>query len=140
MKKLYVKKFGDFLNEEIGSGLLDGNMDGYIIGKLFQSRDIAHLNHLATESYAEHKALNEYYDGILDLTDRFAEAYQGTYGKVEITIPSSQVMDINQHLTELKDDLNSYRAGYTDQTDLETIIDEMVELISTTLYKINELH
>ena len=39
------------------------------LGLLFQSRDTMHLTHLDTRSFAEHKALNAYYDGILDLTD-----------------------------------------------------------------------
>ncbi|MEN9389320.1 MAG: hypothetical protein RLY61_404, partial [Candidatus Parcubacteria bacterium] len=33
------------------------------LGVLFQSRDIMHLTHLDTRSFAEHKALNAYYDG-----------------------------------------------------------------------------
>ena len=34
---------------------------GKFIGTLFQSRDMMHLQHLQTTSFAEHKALGAYY-------------------------------------------------------------------------------
>ena len=43
-------------------------------------RDLAHLAHWKTKSYAEHKALNEFYDSVLELIDGFVEQYQGYYG------------------------------------------------------------
>jgi len=63
------------------------------IGMLFQSRDMMHLMHLKTESFAEHKALNAYYDGILEFTDSFTESYFGYYGRLDITIPQSTAED-----------------------------------------------
>ena len=44
------------------------------------SRTQAHVFHLQTPSFAEHKALNDYYNGIVDLVDGFVESYQGKYG------------------------------------------------------------
>ena len=47
------------------------------------SRTQTHIFHLGvkgTGSYALHKALNEYYDGILGLMDGLLESYQGKYG------------------------------------------------------------
>lgn len=49
----------------------------------FHSRTQAHTFHLETRgpgSLAIHKALNEYYDEIVDLMDGLIEAYQGKYG------------------------------------------------------------
>ena len=45
------------------------------VGTLFLARDVAHSVHLNTRSYAKHVALNEFYDSIVDLADKFAEAY-----------------------------------------------------------------
>ena len=39
------------------------------LARLFHSRDVAHLVHLNTTSFAQHKALNGYYDSILDLAN-----------------------------------------------------------------------
>lgn len=46
------------------------------LSTLFNSRDQAHIFHLQTSSYAAHKALNKYYDEIVDLVDTYAETYK----------------------------------------------------------------
>lgn len=102
------------------------------IGLLFQSRDAMHLQHLATTSYAEHKALDKYYDGILDLIDSFTEKYFGRNGRVEIVIPESKKQDPVAHLTELRGIIESERDNYA--TDLQNILDEMIGLVNETLY------
>ena len=35
-----------------------------LANKLFESREVTHVLHLNSKKYAEHIALNEYYDGI----------------------------------------------------------------------------
>ena len=57
------------------------------INVLFLSRTIAHQMHLATDSYAKHKALESFYDEIVDLVDDLVEAYMGCYDKIT-TFPS----------------------------------------------------
>ena len=52
------------------------------IGMLFLARDVAHSVHLNTRSYSKHVALNTFYDEIVDLADKFAEAYQGKHGLI----------------------------------------------------------
>ena len=56
---------------------------GLLLGTLMQSRNQAHIYHLQVQgmgSYAAHKALNNYYEEIVDLVDSIAESYQGRYG------------------------------------------------------------
>ena len=43
------------------------------------SRTQAHIFHLQTQSYAQHKALQDYYDEIVELIDEYVETYQGKY-------------------------------------------------------------
>lgn len=109
-----------------------------LIGILFQSRDIAHLVHLYTGSFAAHKALNEYYDGLLPLIDKIAEAYQGITGKMMITIPASSNQDILPHLTGLTRVINNVRTPKL-EPEIAALLDDVCELISTTLYKLKEL-
>ena len=52
------------------------------LGHLFLARDVSHSVHLNTRSYAKHKALNKFYEGIVSAADDFAEAYQGRYGLI----------------------------------------------------------
>jgi hypothetical protein len=105
---------------------------GKFIGTLFQSRDAMHIAHLQTTSFAEHKALNGYYDDILDLTDKFTEAYFGKFKRVEIVIPESKVLDAISHLKELQSILETERDNYP--SELQNIIDEMLGLVDKTLY------
>jgi hypothetical protein len=102
------------------------------IGMLFQSRDMMHLMHLKTESFAEHKALNAYYDGILELTDGFTESYFGYYGRLDISIPQSTAEDAISHLKSLAKTIDAERDNYP--SCLQNILDEMSALVYKTLY------
>lgn len=102
------------------------------IGILFQSRDAMHIAHLQTRSYAEHKALDGYYSGILDLTDSFTEKFFGRNGRVEIVIPESKVQDAVTHLKGMQTLIEAERENY--DSDLQNIMDEMVGLVNETLY------
>jgi hypothetical protein len=105
---------------------------GKFIGMLFQSRDAMHIAHLQTTSFAEHKALNGYYDGILDLTDKFTEVYFGRYKRIEIVIPESKNMSAVEHLKEMQQLIDGERTNYT--SELQNIMDEMLSLVNKTLY------
>ena len=105
---------------------------GKFIGMLFQSRDMMHLMHLKTESFAEHKALNAYYDGILELTDTFTEAFFGANGRVDISIPQSTAADAMSHLKSLAKTIEEERDNYSPC--LQNILDEMSDLVYKTLY------
>lgn len=105
---------------------------GKFIGTLFHSRDTMHIAHLQTTSFAEHKALNAYYDGILDLTDKFTEAYFGRFKRCEIIIPESKNMDAISHLKELQSIVDTERNNYP--SEIQNIMDEMLSLIDKILY------
>ena len=107
-------------------------------GQLFQSRDVMHLVHLNSRSYAEHMALNNYYDTLLYLIDNLIESYQGTLtngGRVNIIIPSSEYITPDQHLTSLEQYLEAHRVTvFGNKTSLQNIVDEIVALIQKTKY------
>lgn len=105
---------------------------GKFIGLLVQSRDAMHLAHWASTKYGEHKTLNEYYDGILDLTDSFVEKYFGRNGKTPIVISETKVESPVPHLKGLRTIIEAERENYS--SDLQNIMDEMVGLINETLY------
>ena len=50
-----------------------------VLGIMFLSRDMAHRAHWKTRSYAQHVALGEFYNKIVDNADAIAEAYQGRH-------------------------------------------------------------
>ena len=47
---------------------------------ILHSRTQTHIFHFKTKSYAEHKALQGYYEGIIPLLDSYIEGFQGKYG------------------------------------------------------------
>lgn len=102
------------------------------IGTLLQSRDAMHLAHWKSESYSEHKTLDSYYSGILDLTDSFVEKYFGRAGRTPIVIPETKVEKPIAHLKGLRSTIEEERENYA--TDLQNIMDEMIGLINETLY------
>lgn len=113
------------------------------VGMLFLARDVAHSVHLNTRSYAKHVALNEFYDSIVDLADKFAEAYQGKYGLIgPIALMSAKkTSNIIEFLEGQVDDLTEMRYKVVDKecTPLQNIIDEIMGQYYSTLYKLKFL-
>ena len=108
----------------------------------FHARTNAHVLHLQTRSYAAHKALNEFYDEIVDLADAVAEAYQGKYGLIDTYPPRyTPVDDPVKLITELRSwiDDNRYECCNAEDTALHNMIDEIVALCDSTLYKLRFL-
>ena len=110
------------------------------VGMMFLARDVAHSAHLNTRSYAKHVALNEFYDGIIELADKFAEAYQGKYGLIgPISLMSAKkTSNIVEFLEGQVDELDEMRYKVVDKecTPLQNIIDEIFGLYYSTLYKL----
>jgi len=104
---------------------------------LLHSRDQAHYFHLQTESYAEHKALNKYYNKILDLTDELLEVAQGEYGrvkgKIEITLEDYSSEAVAKHLDETLDCIRNCRENI-DNDGVENVYDDIESLILKTKY------
>lgn len=113
------------------------------VGTLFLARDVAHSVHLNTRSFAKHSALNEFYDGIVDLADKFAEAYQGRHGLIgPISLMSAKkTTNIVEFLEDSMADIEKMRFEVVEKTDtpLQNIIDEIVGLYLSTLYKLKFL-
>ena len=113
------------------------------VGTLFLARDVAHSVHLNTRSFAKHSALNEFYDGIVDLADKFAEAYQGRHGLIgPISLMSAKkTSNIIEFLEDSLAEIEKMRYEVVEKTDtaLQNIIDEIVGLYLSTLYKLKFL-
>jgi len=51
-----------------------------LIARSFVVRDLTHVAHWKSTSYAEHETLGKLYVGIVDCLDAIVETYVGTYG------------------------------------------------------------
>lgn len=108
------------------------------IGKLFTCRDIIHLAHLKTKSYAQHVALGGYYDGLLDLIDTLSECYQGLYGLQTFNIPTPTYQEPIKYISDVYRYIDQNRSIFKESF-LQNIIDEIQALNAQTLYKLKNL-
>lgn len=110
------------------------------VSSLFEIETISHIAHLQTDSFAEHKALNELYDAIVDQADAYAEAYQGKYGilkgykSFKMQEGVNMIEYLKGKMSEFEQYRNSLSEGY-----LQQMVDNTQELLSTTLYKLRFL-
>jgi len=113
------------------------------VGLLFLSRDVAHSVHLNSRSFSKHMALNTFYDEIIDLADSFAEAYSGRHGLLgQICVPANKkTANIIDFLQGQLDEIEKKRYEVCDKSDtaIQNIIDEIVALYLSTLYKLRFL-
>ena len=113
------------------------------IGMLFLARDVTHSAHLNTRSYAKHKALQKFYENIIDRADTFAEAYQGRHGLIgPIALASAKkTNNVLEFLEDQLAELEALRYDVCDKTDtpLQNLIDGIIELYLSTLYKLKFL-
>jgi hypothetical protein len=113
------------------------------VGLLFLGRNVAHSTHLNTRSFSKHMALNTFYDEIIDLADSFAEAYQGRHGLMgQIAVPANKKSaNIIDFLQSQLDEIEKMRYEVCDKSDsaIQNIIDEIVALYLSTLYKLRFL-
>lgn len=113
------------------------------LGMLFLARDVTHSAHLNTRSFSKHKALGKFYPAIVDLTDKFAEMYQGKYGLIGPVMlmsadKSNNVLEfLERQATEIED--VRYKVVDKECTPLQNVIDEIVGLYYTTIYKLKFL-
>ena len=107
------------------------------------ARDVTHSVHLNTRSYAKHKALQKFYEGIVGLADTFAEAYQGRHGLMGgITLQTAKkTANVTEFLQDQLNEIETARSKVVDKDDtaLQNIIDEIVALYLSTLYKLKFL-
>ena len=113
------------------------------IGLLFLARDVTHSVHLNTRSYSKHVALNIFYDRIVGVADDFAEAYQGRYGLIgPISLHSAKkttnvIEFLEDSLKEIED--ARYKVCDKEDTSLQQLIDNIIEVYLRTLYKLRFL-
>jgi len=113
------------------------------IGLLFLARDVTHSVHLNTRSYSKHIALGIFYDRIIGAADDFAEAYQGRHGLIgPISLHSAKkttnvIEFLEDSLKEIED--ARYKVCDKDDSSLQQLIDNIVEIYLRTLYKLRFL-
>jgi hypothetical protein len=113
------------------------------ISTLFSSREQAHIFHLQTSSYAMHKALDKYYNGIVELIDKYVETCQGRHGLIMGYQPANQFLEgddqVLKYFMALQKFVDTNRGSLPQDSDLNNIVDEISGFINGTIYKLRFL-
>lgn len=117
-------------------------MQGLVVA-LFHSSTNTHLLHLQTQNYAEHIALQSYYDGIVPLVDRLVETVQGQEGILK-NYPTentdfSETMSSVEYLSRVAQTFEKGRKVFPEHPHIQSILDNVGELIYSTIYKLQYL-
>lgn len=117
----------------------------YFISTLLESRNQAKVYHwqvLEEGSYAAHKALDEYQDGIADLIDELVESYQGRFGIVRGFKQPMTIREDNDpvpYFEALRKYVEINKYNFTQASYIQNQVDEIMALIESTLYKLKNL-
>jgi len=114
-----------------------------MVSILLHSQTQVHIFHLQTKSYSEHKALQNYYEGIDGLVDGVIESYQGKYGVINgyKSIKTEEYKSNEQIIKYFKDLDNMVEKNRKSvkESYIQNQIDTIQELIYSTLYKLRFL-
>jgi hypothetical protein len=114
-----------------------------MVATLLHSQTQVHIFHLQTKTYSEHKALQNYYEGIDGLVDSIVESYQGKYEiitgyKTIKTVDYKSTEQVISYFKELDENIEKNRTSVKESY-IQNQIDGVQELIYSTLYKLRFL-
>ena len=113
-----------------------------LFGTLQQAVVGSWRKHLRTAKYGKHVALNDFYEELPDLVDALIEGYMGATGKKikgYDNIIQSKNMNTLTYLQELKKICKQGYGLLDENEELKGLLDDIVNLINSTLYKVKEL-
>ena len=113
-----------------------------LFGTLQMSTVATWRKHLRTAKYGKHEALDEFYKEMPEKVDTLIEAWMGAHGKkvgAFQNVLSSSNLNTLKYLGELK---RVCKEGYSlmgENDELKSLLDDIVNQINSTLYKVKEL-
>ena len=114
-----------------------------LFGTLQQAVIASWRKHLRTAKYSKHMALDEFYKEMPELVDNLIEAWMGVNGrKVKdfTNVIQSKNFNTLKYLKELRSVVKSGYPLMNGEKNLEAALDDIMELIDSTLYKVKELN
>lgn len=114
-----------------------------VIAQLFNARDGAHALHLRTRSFAQHVALGDFYEKLIDLADALAESFAGRYGIINVDVNTPSNFNLSDPVAFIRS-VDTWASQVSTQFNpADTFIlnqwDEILSLINRTKYKLEQL-
>lgn len=115
------------------------------VSSLFGARDQAHAFHLSTNSFSQHKALEELYELLLDHADKWAEVGQGItgfpFGLCTPTAPRLSQADPLTFVRDLVNDLATCHGPcFSGNAVLTNMMQDLQAAVLRIKYKLEQLH
>jgi len=110
------------------------------VSTLLHSSTVTHFMHWSTDNNSVHMALGDYYEEIIELTDQFAEAYMGRNEQLK-KFPTDfhSATDPVKYMQGIKEFVEESRQELPQDSELQNIVDEIADLINSTLFKLRFL-
>lgn len=138
-----IKSLKEKLFEEIKQQQNSKTNFTSLVSLLLDSQRQVHIFHLQTKSFAEHKALQDYYDAIDDLVDDLVESAQGLFGIITgwKSFKTVEYQSSEQCVDYLKNILNQINIVRSEikQSFILNQLDTIDQLIYSTIYKLKNL-
>ena len=130
------------MNEQKSETKSDSGLKN-MVSTLLHSQTQVHIFHLQTKSYSEHKALQNYYEGIDALVDGIIESYQGKYDIIKNydSVKTEEYKSCDQVINYFKslDSMIDNARKSVKESFIQNQIDTVQELIFSTIYKLRFL-
>ena len=125
-----------------GCPVCDSNSVANLFGTMQEAITIIWKYHLKTRKYSVHIALNDFYNKMLDLVDDIIEQYQGIHGIIDAVFNNCVWADGTteyEYLNNLRAYIENNKGLAGTDSEIQSGFDDILKLIDTTLYKINNL-
>lgn len=115
------------------------------ISTLLHSATLTHLQHFQVTgegSDAKHRALADYYEGIVDLVDSLTESIQGAYDELIKEYPRTFGAPSNdplEYMRALRQYVRESRSALPQDSEIQNEIDSVATLINSTCYRLGFL-
>ena len=113
-----------------------------LVERVFATRNAVHLEHWRTKSFAQHMALGDLYDQLINGIDPIVEAHQGIFDLISVEDLPKQPKIINL-IGRLEDDLEFIHKNRKYITSGLPAIDNLLQTLEghymTALYKLKRL-
>jgi hypothetical protein len=111
------------------------------ISQLHSAKQQSIVWHHQTTCFEVHKALNNFYDEILELVDGLVESTSGVYGRpqgysVQTLKDYVDVQTTYNYFVDLYNYIQTQRAGVYQDTWIQNQIDEIAQLVADTTYQL----
>jgi len=112
-----------------------------LVARLFATRNAAHPQHCATRSYAEHVALGDFYDQVIDAIYDFVEARQGAFGLIgDVDVEAIEKNNIAEHIRQEARWVGQNADQITGKVrGLQNLVDAITDVYMKTYYKLTNL-